>query len=935
MEDVGNAIDRMFATGRYKDIQVEAQPAEGGVIVRFVTTEQWFVGHVGAEGKIKSPPDRGTVISSAQLDLGKPFTDDSLAAAKTNLKRIFERNGLYEAKVQPDLRRDPKAQQIHITFVVNAGKRARYGKPVISGNPKLPEKTIVKATGWNRWIIGGGKEMSQERTRRGITGILKKYQKDDRLMATVQIDSMKYDPETRKVEPNLKIEGGPKVKLEAVETKVSSGKLKKYVPIYEERHADRDLLVEGARNLRDYFQTQGYYEVNVDFREKQKSADETVIEYVISRGQRYKIVEVLIQGNRYFDTDTIRERMFLEPATLLRRHGRYSEAFRKKDEENIANLYRSNGFRDIKVVSTLERDYKGKTGQIAVNFRIEEGPQWFIDRLELNGVAQLEREVILARLASSEGQPFSETEIAADRSTVLTYYYTNGFADADFQYSFEPSGQPQRVTLVYNITEGTRQWVRDVLISGLRTTKPRLVKQSLTLKPDDPLSPLALTAGQQRLYDLGVFARVNTAVQNREGLTDRKYALYDLEEANRYRLSLGFGAELARIGGTTASVDQAVGGTGFSPRASMEVSRMNFLGLGHVLTLRGVYSRLQKRGSFSYLAPRFRNVEGRNVTFTTLYDNSREVRTFQSKRQEASVQVAQQLSKPTTALLRFAYRRVSATNVVIPTLLVPALLQPVRIGILSANLVQDRRDDPAETRRGIFNTMDFGVATRYFGSQRSFIRGLGRNATYHRLTRNVVLARELTIGIIRPFSVPAGVEPENSIPLPERFFGGGSTSHRGFPENQAGPRDIGESAGAGAPATEPTGFPLGGNALLFHMTELRFPLLGENIRGVLFHDAGNVYRGIGDISFRYKQRDDRDFNYMVHATGVGLRYKTPVGPIRVDLAYSMNPPRFVGFKGTTADLLNCNPGAPPAGVCVGVPQRISRFQFFFSIGQTF
>ena len=116
------------------------------------------------------------------------------------------------------------------------------------------------------------------------------------------------------------------------------------------------------------------------------------------------------------------------------------------------------------------------------------------------------------------------------------------------------------------------------------------------------------------------------------------------------------------------------------------------------------------------------------------------------------------------------------------------------------------------------------------------------------------------------------------MPLPERFYGGGSSSHRGFPDNQAGPRDL------------KTGFALGGNALLFHSTELRFPFLGDNITGVFFHDLGNVYSDLGSISFRYKQRDLTDFNYMEHAVGFGVRYRTPVGPIRLDLAYSLNPP---------------------------------------------
>jgi outer membrane protein assembly factor BamA len=331
-------------------------------------------------------------------------------------------------------------------------------------------------------------------------------------------------------------------------------------------------------------------------------------------------------------------------------------------------------------------------------------------------------------------------------------------------------------------------------------------------------------------------------------------------------------------------------------------------------------------------------VEGRNITVSLLYDNSLDVRTFSSRREEASVQISQRLSKPTTAFVRLAYRRVSVGDVVIPVLLVPQLVQPVRLGIISGNIAQDRRDDSGDPHRGIYNTADLSLATKALGSQRNFSRVLLRNATYYRITRTTVLARQTQVGIITPFSAPSGLTDQQSVPLPSRFFGGGADSLRAFPYNQAGPRDTGQPLVPGGPASQPSGFPLGGNALLFNNVELRFPLLGSNIGGVLFHDMGNVYSTISNISFRARQRDLNDFDYMVHAAGFGIRYRTPVGPIRLDLAYSINPPSYLGFGGTADQLLQCNPNLPPSqlpGFCQSTRQSVSHFQFFFSIGQTF
>src|SRR6185369_12955813 len=137
------------------------------------------------------------------------------------------------------------------------------------------------------------------------------------------------------------------------------------------------------------------------------------------------------------------------------------------------------------------------------------------------------------------------------------------------------------------------------------------------------------------------------------------------------------------------------------------------------------------------------------------------------------------------------------------------------------------------------------------------VRLLLRNSYYKRIHGDWILASNTEFGTIAPFGVPSDTTKFLYVPIAERFFGGGSTSHRGFPDNQAGLRD------------PTTGFPLGGNALLFHTTEARFPFIGDNIQGVLFHDMGNVYSGFRSISFRVHQNDLKDFDYMVHAAGFG------------------------------------------------------------------
>jgi outer membrane protein assembly complex protein YaeT len=931
MADVRAAIERLFATGRYADVQVDAeryrQGGVDGVIVRILTKSSWFVGNIGVTGGISDPPNRGQIENASRLELGQPYSEEKVTQGIAGQKRLLESNGLYRSRIQPYFEWDTVYQQVHIRFAVESGKRASYGPPVFEGDLKLSTESLTSASHWRRWIIHTWKPVTQTRTRAGVEGILNRYQKENRLEAKVALDSLDYQPGENRVIPKVSIDAGPKIEVKTFGAKVPRKRLQRLVPIYEERAVDHDLLVEGARNLRNYFQSEGYFEAEVEFKQQRVTNDKASIDYLINPGRRHRLMYVGIEGNKYFDRETLRERMFLEPRSLLQfRHGRYSESFVKRDEESIANLYRSNGFRDVTVTHRIEENYKGKTGDIAVHIQVEEGPQYFVNSLQVVGISRLKEADILPLLSSAEGQPYSEFNVAVDRDAILARYFAAGFSSASFEWSMKAADQPYRVDLRYQIREGEIRFVRQVLISGLKITRKDLVDRNLGLNPGDPLSPIAITDTQRKLYDLGVFARVDTAVQNTDGAEANKYVLYEMDEARRWSLAAGFGAEIARIGGCQDCLDSPAGKSGFSPRVSLDVTRNNLWGLAHSISTRGRISTLQRRALVNYSAPRFRNREGLNLSFTGLYDDSRDVRTFSSKRQEGSAQLSQRYSKATTFFYRYTYRRVSVdeSSLKIAPLLVPLLAQPVRLGMLTASMIQDRRDDPVDPRKGIYNTIDLGLAEHAVGSQRNFLRFLGRNATYHPLTRKLTLTRSTQFGEIYGYRFSG--DPEQAIPLPERFFAGGGASHRGFPESQAGPRD------------EITGFPLGGTALFFNQTELRFPLIGDNVGGVLFHDAGNSYSKLGNLSFRVKQRNPQDFDYMAHAVGFGVRYRTPVGPIRVDLAWSINPPQFFGYKGSREDLLKAgkDPCAIPAnGVSPCQLQNVSHFQFFFSIGQTF
>ena len=409
-------------------------------------------------------------------------------------------------------------------------------------------------------------------------------------------------------------------------------------------------------------------------------------------------------------------------------------------------------------------------------------------------------------------------------------------------------------------------------------------------------------------------------------MSPNKNVLVDVEEAKRYTFNYGVGLEFQTGQPSAVGTNQAQGQTGVSPRVSLGVTRLNFRGRNHTITFKADVGSLQQRGLLSYTAPRWFNSPDWKLSFTAFYDNTLDVTTFTSQRLEGSVQAEQIISRATTMDYRFTYRRVKASNIEISPALIPLLSLPVRVGEPGFSYIRNKRDNNLEATKGSYTTIDAGVAASFFGSEADFSRILAQNSTYHAFGKNrpaekkFVFARSLRIGVESTFgntvTLPPGQAcpdptqvncPSTSvIPLAERFLSGGGNSHRGFGLNQAGPRD------------PVTGFPVGGSALFLNNLELRFPptslpFFQDNISFAVFEDAGNIFtdgRGMLDSLLRWRQKDPQvclqqstakncDYNYVSHALGVGVRYKTPIGPVRFDFGYNLNPPAFPSTQTVT------------------------------------
>ena len=950
---VRECIRVLYATGRFADIQAEVTPAGNEVVLTFVTSLNFFVGAIDVEGA-PGHPNANQIINASKFELGELYTLEKLDRALQNIRLLMQENGYYRARVTAESTANVATQQVDLLFHITAAQPARIGDVKVTGTSGLSDVEVERIAHMEH-----GDRVTASRISDSLQRLRKKFKKQNRVLAQVSIAQQQYRPETNSVDYTFQIDPGPVVVIMARGFRVSRRVLRKEIPVYEENALDDDLLNEGKRNLLDYLQTRGHFDAKVEIMRENDPQTLRVI-YQIDAGPLHKLARVEMTGNKNFlDVRALKSRMQVQPATRFLSHGRYSEALLRSDVATLEALYRSNGFREVKIQTKIDDNYEGVNDRLAVHIHIDEGPQTLVGSLRISGNQKIPSSD-LPELSTHEGQPYSEQNLASDREAILNLYFNRGFPNAAMDITTQPSSQPNREDVAYAIHEGEQFFVNRVMVGGLDHTHDYVVQREVQVQPGEPLSQQDILGTQARLYDLGIFSQVDTAVQNPEGTDPQKNVLVQAREANRYTFTYGVGLEFET--GLPAGTPQ--GSTGVSPRVSFDVTRLNFAGRDQTLTFQSHVGRLQQRGLISYEFPKLFNSNKFKLIFTIFYDNSLNVATFTSQRLEGKIDLRQQISKPSSIIYRFDYRRVQASSVHISPALVPLLSLPARVGGPGFTFIRDKRDNPLESTKGNYFTLDGFAASGYFGSEADYGRALAQNSTYHafggkgRPDRQFVFARSTTIGLEQPVRgtrvLPPGPCPLNSsgvatcsgitlIPLPELFFSGGGNSHRGFGLNQAGPRD------------PSSGFPVGGTALFVNNLELRLPTfslpyLGPGFGLAIFHDMGNVFTAQHDMLkglLRWHQPDparcllppnntanqgclnwfnNHGFDYTSHAVGLGLRYRTPIGPMRFDFGYNLNP---TGYLQANVD--------PKTGKPTGTytAPHLGHFNVFFSIGQPF
>lgn len=935
MEAESASLREMFRSGRYADLRAELADVTGGVRLDFVVRQNLYINRVEIEG-LREAPGEGLALSALRLNVGQPFRESDVKEALDRLRQTMEDDGQYQAKLDYVTTPHPDTLEMDILVRVTAGPRARIGAIAIQNQTQFPDQELR-----SHLKIKEGTEVTSDRLNRVADRARKWLAGKNYLGARATIHRGTYDAQSNRVPVEFTMYAGLEVRVAVEGAKVPVGTLRKLVPIYSEGAVDEDLLQEGRRSLRDWFERAGYFDSQVNYTVSEAPAEKSgstahraasVVTYQVNRGDHHRLVNVEFSGNKYFGSELLLGRVKIQPAAYAS-PGRYSSELLLDDVTSIRTLYGANGFQASEVHSELVDNYKGRHGDLSVKFIVQEGPQTLVASLAIEGNQRLSQEELLGVVGSSKNQPYSEFNVSSDRDNILATYYDQGFSEARFSADVEklPPADPNAgptVRLTYHITEGRQVLVARVLLSGYEHTRPGVISREVGIKAGEPLSEGTVVETQRKLYNLGIFSRVSIAPQNPDGEDEKKTIVVMVDEAKRYTLAYGLGFEAQRLGSSSNATSQSLN---FAPRVTLGITKANLTGRADSLSFKARASTIQGRALLTYLAPNYFGSPNFSLQLSTYYVTSRDVQTFDSRRAEASVGLAEKFSSSSTILYRYVYRHVVASNLRIAVEEIPLFSQNTEVSEFDVNWLRDRRNSPSDPSRGHFENVDVSLAARAMGSSANFLRVYLQNSTYHPIGRRMVFARSTRFGIQTPY----GSSLSTDIPLPERFFAGGGTSLRGFGLNQAGPRD---------PAT---GFPVGGQAELIFNQDLRFPmhlpLIGDRLGGAVFYDAGNVFPSIREITLRTSAplptigtitgpnsqpttvcltNCTNQMKYFSHTVGFEFRYGTPIGPVALDLGYQLNPGSFV-----SPATVNGNPGVAVS--------RVPRFQFFVNLGTSF
>lgn len=897
MERVRDTIDHLVGLGRYDDVRLFAAAAPGGAGVAL----RWFLRPIRQITRVSIDGGGGlssvalrTVVSERFGERPAASRVSEIAAAVTD---FYRDHGYRAAAVLPQMSAGKAAGEVWLNLSVDRGPRTVVLTSSVTGTPREAPNRILDFLG-----IHPGQPFDRLELEARLSAYEGRLRDDGFYEASVR-ESTTFDDAGHTASVVADVVTGPRVRLEYAGDPLPRGVLESLVPVREERSVDEDLLEDASRNIEAYLRERGYRDARATYARAERSGD-LVLTFTIERGPLHRMGAVGLEGNTSVPASEI------EPLLKLTKGDPFVDARVAAIAVAIEELYRVRGHERATVkpsVEVLPEEAEGSVRfrPVDVQLMIVEGVRTTVSGVTMEGTAGVPEPDLRALLGLVAGRPFYRPQLAADRDALERHYRNLGYVAARVAPTLAFSDGNLRVSVAWSILAGEQAVVDHVLITGNTRTSADVIRRELRIRPGVPLGADALAESQQRLSQLGLFRRVRIVDLPRPG-TPQRDVLVTVEEAPATAVTYGGGLEVGR------RLRQGAGGVAderveVAPRAFFEVSRRNLWGKNRTLSLfsrvslrprdpaidstdptdAGGYGFNDYRVTGTFREPRAFGTPGdaqvtafleRGIRASFTFDR-RGVRTDYARRFGAGFTVTGRYTNDFTELFD---EQIAAAD----RLLIDRLFPQVRLSTFFGALLRDSRDDVLDPQRGAVIGLDGAVAARAYGSEVGFAKTFLQGFLYRRLPgRGFVLAGGVRAGFATGFAreVPR-VDPDGNpilgedgqpivdvvedLPASERFFAGGDTTVRGFALDRLGTADTLDSQG----------FPQGGNGLVVVNAELRAPYW-KGVGLVGFLDAGNVFKQVGDI----------ELGDLRVAAGFGARYRSPIGPLRVDFGFKVNP----------------------------------------------
>jgi outer membrane protein insertion porin family len=876
MAQVRESVTHLFSLGRFEDVRVDAALDGGRVALRYELSPVHPVTKVALSGDIKAAGvDAGELRRALADRYGATPAVGRAADMSRTVEELLRELGYLHPRVTPhaELAHDP--DRATLVLAIEPGPRTEIGSIDITGAPSVPAPELLK-----QLRIAKGAPYRRDALSARIDSFVEGRRRKGYYEAKVT-PAVQLTDDDRVAHLTLTVDPGPRVRVVFTGDALPSDKRIELVPIEREGSADEDLLEDSSNRIEEYLRTQGYRDASAPHT-RESSDGELQIAFNVRKGRLYQLADIEISGNTSMPVADF--------AAALREHAGepFSSAKVDADVATIEEAYRRRGFAAARAQSAVSMPpVAAGTAAVPVTVRIvvTEGARTIVGSVTIEGDRAIPDAQLRPRLRLQPGAPYFESLLAADREAVAQSYQNLGYQSATVDAAPNYSADRTRVDPVLTVHEGPQIFVDHILIVGNVRTNAGTIEHALNLKTGDPLGTSAINDAQARLAALGLFRRTIINELPHGGANQRDL-LVTVEEAPASTIGYGGGFEVQQI---VTSDAQGVAATSleFAPRASFELGRRNLFGKNrsanlfasvaeHLKPLPAEYQLLG-----TYREPRLFDTAADAFVTATIEQVHRTSFNFTQK--SATATVARHLTREISASVSYQVQKTNVFDeqVAADQLLIDRVFANVLLSSFSGSVIRDTRSDAVDPRAGQYVSANTQIAGRSIGSAVGFAKSFFTAEAFRTLPRSngIVFAADARLGLATGFPQ---LDPSGAIirdlPQSERFYAGGDTTVRGFVLDTLGVRHTPALAGD---TIDENGFPKGGNALVILNAELRAPIWG-GLGVVGFVDTGNVFARAVDI----------DLGLVRTAVGFGIRYKSPIGPLRIDVGFKVHPETF-------------------------------------------